>query len=549
MSEKYIELAQKYGLNEIFETEHNDKNSCTVGFIGNQFCVIQVLSEIFPVLKNNISRASRSFYITIAKGDQNAVVEILPESEHEISFAEFNEKLLECPPLDSSIENLPPFYGKVTLNENFPEGLKFLAVGSIQNFEDFNATKILLEMDVCHLVMSARQLLSETEKKLIVNELKYLKREYLLIHLETLSDTDKQEVLKVIKNFDSQGKVMTTEAVDDLWKYWNANLADRENLVKRRKNIAEAYVKTKLAEFLQAKLEISKHNELSKSNIVQPLLQVQKDLSSKKLSTMRILQVNCLESFKIEIQTELLHFNQKMQDNLRIGVEEENDIKKLQEAMPWYIEGSWREFVTEIISREVEIHGRRLQTLLEQTVCGTVETLLKKYLKVEEYEQIQLIISDSFDPTKNIEIVDQVQPDSIANLGQSKFQKNISRLMPNVFMAAGGLAMFGSLFLPGGLLFIAGYRMYGRISDEHKSQILEQGLEFSNKFFTMITQNFKDKFQETEKSVYERIDHCYDNIVNKIIEIVEEYQNNHDKILNEIDNLQRDIAQISNNNL
>lgn len=559
MSEKtynqIIEMSQKYKLTDLervllAQKERFNKSEYTVGIIGEKFYLPKCLSVILPEMKPYLSHSRRSFYIKFIKGRKAEFCQILPEDENIISLDQFKTLITEKPNVESKDIELPLIYGKMFVKDGLPNDINLtaFALGSDFETEKNSLSNFLIETDVCYVVLSSIKLLSSIEKRLIKDELQNARREYLLMDFAELAEEDKTEVIETLKTFDPDGNIRTIcnkEDIKDLKDSWITNSKNVEELAKLRERAAIFYGKSKFLEHLSKKRDIFKITDEQISPIILNLSNVRNDIPSKQRNSM--FKINhFLENIKIETQKELMDFNIQMHENLKIGIDEEDDLAQLQKVLPAYVGGSWQEFISETLTNDLLSKEKNMVSSLEQDICDNIDDLLKKYLSEEEYKEIQILIYDSINNGYDIPLDggDMLPNDDVSSMFHGKIKKSFQNLMPGIFAAAGGLAVLSSVFIPGIAFMLIGYKIHKQNNAAQKSQLLEQGIECSNQYFSSIEKEFEQSFKSARKMIESRVEKCYEIIFDKFVKILEKHQNDQQIILNELTDLEKDIDSV-----
>ena len=101
-----------------------------------------------------------------------------------------------------------------------------------------------------------------------------------------------------------------------------------------------------------------------------------------------------IEPLQVSVQGDLNEFYKKLQSNLVEGIEEENNIAELREALPYYINGSWYEFL-EALNEKIFSKVSETNNSLQDDIVKSVENLLTQVLTDDEYNEIHDLILDA----------------------------------------------------------------------------------------------------------------------------------------------------------
>ena len=411
--------------------------------------------------------------------------------------------------------------------------------------------EFLLEIDSCFVVMSAQRILSNAERQLIRNGLQDAPREYLLTNFIDLEEEDQAEVLNLLKKFDPSREIMpidNQDNVDALKNHWTTSTPDVKKLSNLREEAAIRYARAKLTAHLterRAVCEIAKKNA---APLIRDLSYVPQDIPSKQRDTTFLLK-RFSDRIKMDTQTELDNFELKMREDLKVGIEEENNIEDLRQTLPAFVGGSWQEFVSDTLMHKMIDRENELMTLLEKDISDKIDEILKMRLTAENYIKINSIIDAEIRRIPEGLLVDKASGgswnDMEFRLSHVKNKNSVRGLMSGVLVAAGGFAVMSSIFLPGMALMLISYKMHKNNSNEQKAQLLEGALEFSKRHYLSLTAELEQAFKSASTLVEERIAKCYEKIFELLTNVLEEYKENVSQLEAELVELERDCENLS----
>ena len=548
--DELVKMSHKYGFEELAKSlthyrDEADHAKFTVGLVGESFNVVRCLKAILPSVSQIMNGARNGFVITIAKGDNPVFLQMTPEGEKSISHQALHELLTKKVSLDTE-EVLPLIVGRLYLQDNVLDNINLKVIKSV---DGLNWAEILLDVDFCGMALAAIKLFSSAEKKLIMDDIKGLPQEYLLMDLEQLPDSDRKEVLEEIQDILPGAKVtkiLDATTCDSVWQSWASLSQDALTLSKHRHEAITTYGAFKLVSRLTELKKVRSIDEQKISSIMRRLETVNNQLSSKRNSIIRSLRISYLEPAKVEIKSELLNFNLKMREDLKTGIEEEENVRQLRNAIDGFVAGSWQEFIEGVLVPQWEKKGSQISKLLEQSIYDSFDDLLYDVLSEEEYQDISRLLYTSLH-TPNI-VIDggrMIDSDNILYTAPSGNKTSLRSLLPAVFFAAGGIAILGHMLLPGAVLALAGYNVYSKMDSEMKEQLLKDGIEMSNHCLLQYEKYLDENFTEVVRNIDSDVERGCNAVISFLMNILEKYQGNNQAVLDDLAEIEQDIALLS----
>ncbi len=519
-----IGLARDYNCGELAEAISTmqlkaQKEELTVGIIGNEFAVPVFLRGFFSKLE--VGRAARSFCLEAEWGSETECINIQPEGgESPISQEELRDALLVEPFLKRE-DNTPPipFYGRIKVDEEFLKGLRLTLIASAHDFEDFPWKELLPELDLCCVILSASKLLSKAERELVLGKLREKKPLYLLTGIDQVQEADREKVLDVLHTFTGEARVEVLDAPEKfagLWELWRSMLPELPEAKTVRMQSVCSYGSQKLAEVLEGERKLLQVDSEELSHIVGNLSRAYQDLPDRKGRTARYIHRQ-LEELKTDVDLDLVHFNVEFRQHLKEGIEEESDIRQLQDALPSFVAGSWEEFWKETCEPKLRGQADKMDQSIREHICQQLDSLLNQYLTAEEYQELELILRAKDDPL-------EIHYDGLT-VGQTpEAHKTFSRLLPRCFFVVGGVALLSNLFLPGLALVLAGWEMRGKLSSEQKEQLYADGVAMSNECLAKLQEQMESGFKTINQDMRKTVEEHYDHLMNHLVNILERYR-------------------------
>lgn len=522
-----ISLARNYNCGELENTILSMQlriqgEKLTIGIVGNEFTVPILLRGLFPKLE--VGRISRSFRLDVEWGEETECFQLWPEGgESRISQEKLRDALLEDPFLEGEDSTYhAPFCGRMTVTEESLKELRLILIASAHDFDDFVWEELLPELDLCCVALSASKLLSKTERELARDRLNDKKPMYLLTGMEQVQKADQKKILEVLHTFtkEAQTEVLDSpEKFSGLWETWRAMLPALPEAKMARIRSVCAYAGLKLAQVLEEQKKLLQMDGQEVARLVGNLSRAYQDLPDRKGKTMRYSH-RYLEELKTSINTELVHFNAEFRQCLKEGIEEESDIRQLQEALSGFVAGSWEEFWKETCEPKLRNQADKMDQSIRDHIYHQLDSLLKQYLTAEEYQELELILRGGY----NVATSAGIYYSGVMLDQMPEERKAFFRLLPGCFFVAGGVALLSSLFLPGLALLLAGWDMRGKLSAEQKEQLYANGVAMSDQCLTKLQEQIENGFKTIDQDMRKTVEEHYDLVMNQLVNILERYK-------------------------
>lgn len=526
----YMTVAGKYGMQDVIELMKSrkkvmDSTLFTVGFVGNHFKIIPLLAELTEIAELDGILARRSFFIEVVEGKETACIHLDEQDGGKMTFQEMKNVLEESDSLDSEDE-LPMFHVRLTVAGWKIKNMRLLAIGSATDFRDIRWQESMFFMDECCMVLSASRLLSMEERNLI-RKGEVLVSTYILTDLQQIREAEEQnDVLRQLISFIGGNGENVVQADDrehmqGLCRIWENEGLNAETIAKRRLKILEETVCRRLEYNLENLKSLYQSNGKKMQDLINHLAKAYKELPSYKERTTRHIRMYYLEEIKSELESELICFHTKLRQDLKMGIDEENDINQLQNALVGYIMGEWESFLCETLKARLEDTALRIDTEIESYISQNVEMLLQQFLSREEYIDLRSLIAGQFKENRIFPQDDSMEIDGSGMLFDNGERNSFFGLLPKCIMAAGGVAFLCSAFLPGALLVFMGYQMNSGVKEEAKEKMLKEGQKMSGQCLKEVRKKMQEAFADMERDVSKLTTDCYDTVMNRLVSILE----------------------------
>lgn len=550
----YMAVAERYEMQDVIELAERQRKAMenapfTVGIIGNNFKVIPLITALMGITELEGISARRSFVLEIVEGKETSCSALDRRGNREMTFQEMREIMEESGSLDSE-EALPAFCVRLTVADWKMKGVRLLAVGSADEFRDIQWQEVTALMDECCMVLSAARLLSMEERGLI-RKGEVQVNTYLLADMQlVLEEEGRNDVVRQLISFiggkgenvvrDDDGERMT-----ELCRVWENESMDADMLAQKRQEKLEKTVCSRLKSNLESIKSLCRDNKKEIQGMINHLEKAYDQLPSYKERTTRHIRMYYLEEIKSELESELTRFHAQLRQDLKTGIDEENDIKQLQGALAGYILGEWEEFLGVTLKKRLEDTALRIDTEIENYIGQNVETLLQQYLGEAEYNDLKSFMAGHFEDNGIFPQDGSMEMNGNTVLFDNGSSRSVSGLLPKCVMAAGGVAILCSAFLPGALMVFVGYEMNSGAKEAAKGKLLQEGREMSDRCFKEVQKKMQEAFANMEQDVSELVDDCYDTVMNRLISILEGFKDDDSGIQKKMAQIEAELQELS----
>lgn len=529
----YMAVAKKYGMQDVIELAESQRKAMentpfTVGLVGNNFKIIPLLAALTGIAELDGILARRSFFLKVTEGEETACFQPDGQEGGKMTFQEMKGVLEESGSLDSE-EELPMIHICLTVAGWKIKGVRLLAIGSAADFRDIRWQEVTFFMDECCMALSASRLLSMEERSLI-RKGEVPVNTYILTDMQQIPEEEgRNDVLRQLISFVGGNGENVVRADDrvrmrDLCRIWESASLDPDTIANRRMEMLEEIVCRRLEYNLESLKSLYQSDGKKIQNMVNHLSKAYGELPSYKERTTRHIRMYYLEEIKSELDSELIRFHAKLRQDLKTGIDEENDIKQLQNALAGYILGEWEGFLSETLKVRLEDTALHIDTEIESYISQNVETLLQQYLGKEEYNNLKRLIAGQFEGNGIFPLDGGMEMNGNTMLFDNGGNRSVSGLLPKCVMAAGGVAILCSAFLPGALMVFMGYQMNNGAKDVAKEKLLQEGREMSDRCFKEVQKKTQVAFTDMEKDVAKLVEDCYDTVMNRLVSILEGFK-------------------------
>lgn len=532
---QYMQTMDKYGLNEIKSkyislVDRAEAAPVSAGFFGEGPTVLKVLGNILRLPELSSILFTGEFRLHISRADQQTFFQKNAQGNIPLSFSEFAEMLQGSDGLNDSDEM---FEGGITVSGDLLDGLT-LTAATLEKGVDPEA---LLYTDTSALCLSATHLLSMQERALIKRP-EISNPHFFLSDHEKIREDERENVESIFYSFAFGPAYLVpsddcdAKALFDIWK-------QPDCLSQLRQSKIDAYIAPMISAEIRQRLDaVIGERDLMEKTVLH-LQEAKEELPKYRDKTTRYIFVNYVDGIKTNTHSELLRFYEKMEWDIKEGIEEEPDVKALQDALPNYIAGSWSEFVENILEPKIQRNIRSLEPAIEEYVNEKAELFLKELLTPEELDLVDVVIRDA---VKRGNISNSIT-DVISGSAPMDKAENVTlrRMLPKCLMALGGIAVLSHSILPGALFLAAGWKGNQKINEELQEQLITEGKKINNQYLKEVQSSIERLTERIKNETSDTVEKCYAGILDSLIRLTQDYQENTKEIHDRITSIRADL--------
>lgn len=549
----YMAAVERYGLQDVIQLAESRRKVMenapfTVGLVGNNFKIIPLLTALTGIAELSGISARRSFVMEVMEGEETACFQSDGQEAGKMMFQEMKDALEESSSLDSE-EELSVLHVRLTAADWKMKGVRLLAIGSAADFRDIPWQEVSLLMDECCMALSAVRLLSMEERSLI-RKGEVPVNAYILTDMRQIPEEEgRNDVLRQLISFiGGNGENVVRdddrERMQNLCAIWESKSRDESTVAKMRLETLEKVVCRRLECNLENIKQAYKNDGKRIQDMTNHLAKAYGELPSYKERTARHIRMYYLEEIKSELESELIRFHAKLRQDLKTGIDEENDIKQLQNALAGYILGEWEGFLGETLKSRLEDTARRIDTEIENYIGQNVEELLRKFLSGEEYGDLKSLIEGQFGENSILPQGGNMEMNGDGVLFDSSGNHSFSGLLPKCVMAAGGLALLCSALLPGALMVFMGYQMNSGAKEAAKEKLLQEGRKMSDQCLKEVQKKMQEAFADMERDAAKLTADCYDTVMNRLVSMLEGFKEDDAGIQKKVSQIESEIQEL-----
>lgn len=536
---KYTSILDKYGLSDIkkdyvAQIDAAEGRPVSVGIFGEGSSIRQLLTEILQLSELNSVFFTRAFVIRIIYGEEKRYSQLVQGAEQILSFDEFTEKL-RGDDLLSEEEDI--FEGNIALpNAELKELSLFVATLS-NGIDDM----MLLNNDICAVALDATHLLSLEERRFLKNPLN-TKKYYFLCDYEKVHKEDRNQVKSLLEAYIPDKRYWTLPLEESEYTKIQAEWKSLSDLYESRIAKIDTYTKPQIEQAIRKKLTAMEHESNLMQQLISHLDAAKSELPTYKDKTVRYVYMNYITGIKEDTTSEVLRFYEKMNEDITSGIQEEKDIKSLQEELPNYIAGEWAKFIDKNLNLQIQTSAEKVIPAIEEYIDSKTELYLKEVLTAEEYEYITIIVSELG------QIDDKIAGGTDAISGNTSLDKTenmtLRKVLPKCLIALGGIVMLSSSFIPGALLLAAGWKGNSDVIEEIQQELIKEGKKLNHNYLKEVQTNLEQLMERIKAETEVTVEQCYSNVIDSLIQFIHSYQEQTRELNKKISSINYDLENL-----
>lgn len=535
-----IDLINKYQFIDI-KNEYNRLIDCAKTrqissiITGEPKTLLNLIADLFDIAELNGIMFPTEFNIKFLYSENTAFGIYDSNSIKAISFEDFSEKIQDC----SSIDDVGDiFNGIIYLNNPILQNITVNATTINNNIDK----KLLLNYDFYILALSAVHFLSITERNFIRNS-NIRNKTFVVYNLDKIHDDEIENVKKLIIPYtDNNSSVfyasLSKQNIESIFKAIN-NIENVEiNRIERICDFLNPEIKKQISDVLTS-------NDLklqSNTNIIANINKILSSLNEYQDKTIRYVSTNYIDSIKQNTISCLLNFYEQMNQNIKVGIDEEKNFNKLEKEIPNFIASCWSDFVDNTLNNCLEDNIFKIIPSVNSYVDDKIDFLLKDIVEQPEYEKIkQTIHNIIIEKMVDRQYLNQQQ---VTETSSKDTAIELRKILPKFLMALGGVVMISSSFIPGALLLAAGFQGDRNVSKEIRADLITQGKNLNFNYLKevqnsldIIISKIDTELSNLIKLGYKQISDILSNSLPQYNEKIEQIQTDIYQLKADLDNL------------
>lgn len=508
--DSYINLMEKYQLIDI-KNEYDKlidfaKTRQISGIIiGEPKPLLNLIADLFDISDLKSIMFPIGFNIKFLYSENTAFGIYNSNSVETISFEDFSEKIQDF----SSIEDTNnTFNGIIYSNNSILQNITINAITISNNLEQ----TLLLNSDSYIMALSATHLLSIKERNFIRNS-NIKNKVFTVYHLDKIHNDEVENIKNLLVPYnDNNSSVfyapLSKQNIDSIF---NA-ICNIDNLnINRTERICE-FLKPKIKKQISDMLTSNDVKLKSNKNTIVNINQILSSLNEYQDKTVRYISTNYIDSIKQNTLSCLLNFYEQMNQNIKIGIDEEKNLKKLESEIPNFIASCWSDFVDNTLNNCLEDNIFKITPSINSYTDDKIDFLLKDIEKEPEYKKIkQAIFNIIIEKMVNKYSLNQHQ------VGTTSSKDNgieLRKVLPKCLMALGGVIMISSSFIPGALLLAAGFQGDREACQEIRADLIKQGKNLNLNYLKEVQNSLDMILSKIDTELSNIIKQCYKEISN-----------------------------------
>lgn len=398
------------------------------------------------------------------------------------------------------------------------------------------------------IALDALALLSLEEKRLareLSTRCAATFRSCVLVNVQLLDDAEREEVDGLLRDALPGIAVLDTSAqggAQAAYASW-AKLAERA--CDTRREVATTCALDLLEERVVAKKEAGQLDSERLTGLLKSLDAAESAIQVDVAASTRMVQTHFITPMGLLAERAVGDFAQKAKEDLARGIDEEPDVAALEEALPYYLQDVWEEFVERELAPLLGEEASSFQAVLEDDVESRVTRELVRFLTKDQMAAVLDLMDRGVDPlgansskALGVGFVDDSAAQDEQSLGD-----RLGDAVPALLGVAGGVALLtGFGVLVAGALAITGWKVRSMRSATKRSQLLGEACALSTTYCKHVEQVVAGVLADAEKHAREHVAKAYAGVFQTIRSMADRARTEEEALRNQMDELERALV-------
>lgn len=538
--DSYINLMEKYQLVDI-KNEYDKLIDCAKTrqisdiMIGEPKTLLNLIADLFDISDLKSIMFPIGFNIKFLYSENTAFGIYNSNSVETISFEDFSEKIQDC----SSIEDTNNIFNGIIYSNN--SVLQNITINAITIGNNLEQT-LLLNSDLYIMALSATHLLSIRERNFIRNS-NIKNKVFTLYHLDKIHNDEVENIKNLLAPYNDNNSLvfyapLSKQNIDSIF---NAICNINNLYITRIERICE-FLKPQIKKQISDILTFNDVKLKSNTNIIADINKILSILNAHQDKTIRYISANYIDSIKQNTLSFLLNFYEQMNQNIKVGIEEEKNLKKLENEIPNFIASCWSDFVDNTLNNCLEDNMFKIIPSVNSYIDDKIDFLLKDITKEPEYKEIkQNIYNIIIGKIINKQYLNQQQ---ITEISSTDNKIELRKVLPKCLMALGGVVMISSSFIPGALLLAAGFQGDREAYQEIRADLIKQGKNLNLKYLKEVQNSLDTIISKIDTELSNLIKLGYKQISDILSNTIPQYNKKMAQIETYISELKSDLDKL-----
>ncbi|MBR2894453.1 MAG: hypothetical protein IKC03_02195 [Oscillospiraceae bacterium] len=539
---KYDDLLTQYGFTDIKAEFHRwidlaKVRQVSVLMTGESGTLLKFIADFLEVPELSSIMFPNEYRLHLRYSETTSFYITRGASEEEVSFVDFSQQIQDCSGLDEASQL---FEGAVSSNYPILKHMDLIAATISGGVDD----EMLVDADSYLMTLSATHFLSVKERNLLRNAAIRAKA-MVICDIDKIHEDEIEHVKSLLSPYEDDTTIVLSQPLTkDARAAIFSHLTEIPKMLEQRIGRIEAYLKPVLIQRFSNLLDTKEKMLEKQRNMLSQIHRATVNIAEYQEKTYRYVSVNYIDHIKTNTTSAILNFYEKMNQDITLGIEEENDLKNLQAELPNFIAGSWSEFVSNVLNGRVQNNVNEVAPAIDTYIDDKIELFLKDILTDTEYESIRAMVAKTIhEKLISSDAASQVSEQSAMRKDTVDFRT----ILPKFLMVFGGFVMLSSSFVPGALLLVAGIKGNRDAANEIKEDLIVAGKRLNYQYLKEVQENLDALIEQLNTAASYTVESCYQAISHILLEIVPEYENVSSELQMQISEIRRDMEIVEGN--